>query len=99
MAITRKVDDWRAFLSVVLESKTEEFKLMGYKDTTDDIVWQCLKQKVWKGNPEKRLYQVVEDILHLNTNKYMSFLTVESYKQDDLMASIAALTENEGQAD
>ncbi|WP_090856034.1 post-transcriptional regulator [Paraliobacillus sp. PM-2] len=95
--MSRTVEDWRAFLSVVLQSKTEELRMMGYGDTTEDVVWQCLKQKVWKGNPEKRLYQVVEDILHLSTNIYMSYLTVESYKEDDLMASIAALTENKGQ--
>ncbi|GAA5415613.1 hypothetical protein Pryu01_00644 [Paraliobacillus ryukyuensis] len=96
MAMIKTVDNWRALLSIVIESKVEELKLMGYTDTTADIVWRCLKQKVWKGNPEKRLYQVVEDILHLNTHIYMSFLTIESYQQqDDLMASIQALTEHE----
>lgn len=95
MVMVKTVDNWRVFLPIVLESKVEELKLMGYKDATEADVWKCLQQKVWKGNPEKRLYQVVEDILHLKTTTFMSFLTVESFQEDDLMASIAALTNNE----
>ncbi len=76
-----------------LDSKTSEFKLMGYSQATGDDIWDCLVQKVWKGNPTKRLHEVTQDIFHLASNLYMSYLTVNAYQEnDDLMASIAALT-------
>lgn len=95
MVMTKRVSEWKTTLGTVIESKVEEFKLMGYQRTTPEDVWNCLTEKVWKGDPEKRLYEVVEDIFHLSTNKFMSFLTVQSYKDDDLLASIRALTETE----
>ncbi|GGM30757.1 hypothetical protein GCM10011351_16090 [Paraliobacillus quinghaiensis] len=93
MVMIKHVEDWKPLLKSVIDSKAEEFQLMGYSRATPEIVWQCLKEKVWKGNPEKRLFQIVEDILHLSSNIFMSYLTVQSYQNDDLMASIAALSE------
>lgn len=92
MEVSRTVSDWKLELLLALESKTEEFQLMGYARTTNEDVWKCLEQKVWKGNPQKRLYEVVQDILHLASNTYISYLTVNAYQDNDLMASIAALT-------
>lgn len=93
MTIIKQVDEWKGQLFTVIESKVEEFKLMGYDNATRENVWNCLKEKVWKGNPEKRLFQVVEDIFHLSSNKFMSYLTVKSYQNEDLMASINALSQ------
>jgi Post-transcriptional regulator len=93
MVEVRRVSEWKQLLKPVLHSKVEEFKLLGYSRATREDVWNCLTKKVWKGDPEKRLYQVVEDILHLRSTIYMSYLTVQSYQDDEgLLASIAALT-------
>lgn len=89
----RSVQEWRPRAESVLSSKTNEFLEMGYNNATNDDIWSCLMEKVWKGNPSKRLYEVVQDIFHLGSNVYISYLTVHAYKDDtDLMASIAALT-------
>ncbi|WP_112181454.1 MULTISPECIES: post-transcriptional regulator [Paraliobacillus] len=91
MVVVKQVEDWKSTVLVVLDSKVEELILMGYDNATRKIVWNCLIEKVWKGNPEKRLFEIVEDIYHLSASKFMSYLTMQSYQNEDLMASIAAL--------
>nr|WP_246569852.1 post-transcriptional regulator [Lentibacillus saliphilus] len=87
------VNEWRAELGSVLESKVYEFKSMGYEEVTADDIWQCLNRKVWTEHPcQKRLHEVVQDIFHLASSTYMSYLTVSAFEEDDLMASIAALS-------
>lgn len=88
-----KVTEWKQVIQPALESKVKEFQLMGYDQATNEDIWNCLVKKVWNGNPEKRLYQVVGDIFQLRTNIYLSYLTVRAHQSDDLMASIAAVTE------
>ncbi|NWO13284.1 MAG: post-transcriptional regulator [Virgibacillus sp.] len=78
-----------------LQSKAEEFHLMGYEEATPEDVWKCLVGKVWKGDPEKRIYEVVQDIFQLTTATYISYLTVSAQQNDDLFASIAAVTNTE----
>ncbi|UFT97889.1 post-transcriptional regulator [Radiobacillus kanasensis] len=94
MSTKKPVDEWKSSLVPVLDSKVNELHIMGYSRTTREDVWKCLSKKVWKGNPEKRLHEVVEDILHLSSSLYMSYLTVEAYQDEEgLLASIAALTQ------
>lgn len=94
MEETKNVNEWKPELQPALESKASEFQLMGYNQATNEDIWKCLEQKVWKGNPPKRLYEVVQDIFHLASNIYMSYLTVNAHQDNDLMASITALTED-----
>ncbi|MBM7554648.1 post-transcriptional regulator [Thalassobacillus pellis] len=94
---TRKpVSFWKKQVSPVIQSKVEEFQHMGYSKAESEDVWQCMKKKVWKGDPAKNLHEVVQDILHLNTSIYISYLTVQAHQEDDLMASIAALQPDNG---
>ncbi|SFA69214.1 Post-transcriptional regulator [Lentibacillus halodurans] len=95
MDITKNVYEWKAEIGPALKSKATELRLMGYNEATSEDVWNCLKEKVWKGNPSKRLYEVVQDIFHLSSNIYMSYLTVNAHQDEGLAASIAALTEND----
>ncbi|WP_067727303.1 post-transcriptional regulator [Oceanobacillus damuensis] len=92
MEIRQTVSEWKQMVIPALKSKAEELEMMGYSQATPEDVWSCLVQKVWKGAPEKRLYEIVQDILHLASNTYLSYLTRSSYQDDNLMASIAALT-------
>src|SRR5699024_973919 len=71
--------------------------MMGYKDISTNDIWECLLEKVWKNQSFPPLYQVVQDILHLPIHVYMSYLTLNAYQvtDDDLMASIRAVTDNE----
>ncbi|MBP1947648.1 post-transcriptional regulator [Virgibacillus litoralis] len=92
MEVIKNVSEWKPEILLALESKVNEFQLMGYAKATNENIWKCLTEKVWKGNPPKRLYEVIQDILHLSSNIYMSYLTVNAYQDNDLMASINALT-------
>lgn len=85
------VKNWKQMVTPFLNSKAEELHLMGYNQATKEDVWDCLVEKVWKGHPDKRIYEVVADIMHLNSSIYLSYLTVKSYENDDLKTSIAAL--------
>lgn len=93
----KTVQEWKDIVAPALRSKQGEFKLIGYADVSTEKIWQCLEERVWKNNPQKRLHEVVEDIFHLSTATYMNFMTVKALKsdKDDLMASIQAVTEGE----
>ncbi|AXI09571.1 hypothetical protein CUC15_11835 [Oceanobacillus zhaokaii] len=92
MTIIQQCNEWKTMVEPVLVSKAAELRLMGYSQATAGDVWTCLVEKVWKGNPEKRIHEIVQDIFHLGSGIYLSYLTIQSYQNDDLMASIAALT-------
>ncbi len=91
MEMIQNVNEWKTAVSPFLDSKVEELQLMGYSQATREDVWKCLVKKVWKGNPDKKLHQVVHEIMHLQSSTYLSYLTVQSYEDNDLMASIAAI--------
>lgn len=88
----KTINEWKTFVEPALNSKVEEFNQNGYPKATNEDVWKCLQASVWKNSHDKRIHEVVQDIMHLSSNQYMSYLTIESYQNDDLMASIAALT-------
>lgn len=94
MRSKKTVNEWKEIVQPAISSKTSEFIQMGYLKIVEEDVWNCLKKRVWKGNPKKLIHEVIQDIMHLNTYVYMSHLTLESYKNDDLMISIAELTRN-----
>ncbi|WIY60421.1 post-transcriptional regulator [Bacillus arachidis] len=75
------VEAYRGQLQVVLESKLEEFQMIGYDKVTTEDIWKCLKSKKWKKlDSEVRLYELVNDVLTLTANEYMTYLTVEAYQ-------------------
>lgn len=92
MDAAKPVTEWKSLIMPVLESKADEFRSLGYTETTSEDIWKCLRARVWKNHPEKRLYEMAQDIFHLRTNIYMSYLTVDAQQDDDLMSSITALT-------
>ncbi|HEK9101369.1 histidine kinase [Bacillus pfraonensis] len=76
------VEAYRGQLQVVLESKVEEFQMIGYDRVTTEEIWKCLKSKKWKKvDSDVRLYELVNDVLTLTANEYMTYLTVEAYQE------------------
>ncbi|MFC0296204.1 post-transcriptional regulator [Geobacillus jurassicus] len=72
----------RKQLMPALESKYDEFRLLGYTQVTIDGLWECLCARKWKRElAEKKLHELVSDILSLSPGEYMAFLTMRSYKQ------------------
>lgn len=79
----------------ILESKVNEFHLLGYDKATKQSIWTCLEAGIWKENPELYVSRVVGDIFELKPNTYMNHLTFQTYgDNDDLLKSIEALTKN-----
>lgn len=91
----KEVTAWKEELNDILVSKAEEFQLLDYSKANTDDLWNCLQEKVWKGNPEKALHEMVQDIYHLSPNVYMTYLTQQSLMAEDLKESLAALLGNE----
>ncbi|WP_058307277.1 post-transcriptional regulator [Gracilibacillus massiliensis] len=91
MTTKKAVSLWKRELQSVLDSKVSEFQLLEYSKATSDDIWNCLVKKVWKGDPEKALHEVVQDIFHLPSNLYMMYLTQESWQDNNLQESLDAL--------
>lgn len=90
----KSIDEWKTIVEPALKSKVEELRQNGYSKATNEDVWKCLLASVWKDNRDRQIHQVVQDVMHLSSNQYMSYLTVDSYQNEDLFASIAALTQD-----
>ncbi|MED5074527.1 post-transcriptional regulator [Anoxybacillus geothermalis] len=75
----------REQLMPALVCKYDEFRLLGYTQVTLDGLWECLRARRWKhGAAEKKLHELVSDILSLSPGEYMAFLTMRSYEQQRL---------------
>ncbi|AMX82777.1 transcriptional regulator [Geobacillus subterraneus] len=72
----------RKQLMPALECKYDEFRLLGYTQVTIDGLWEYLCARKWKNAlAEKKLYELVSDILSLSPGEYMAFLTRRSYER------------------
>src|SRR5690625_2102383 len=92
----KPVQEWRKTVTPILRSKQAELRAIGYPEVTVDQIWECLFERVWKGNREKKLYEIVQDIFRLRASTHMGFITVNALQDDegDLMASISALIDS-----
>jgi hypothetical protein len=64
-----------------LQSKLEEFQILGYSDISEPGLWEYLLKKKWKKvKEEMRLHQVIQDILSIKVSDYLNYATVESLK-------------------
>ncbi|MFC3883055.1 post-transcriptional regulator [Bacillus songklensis] len=64
-----------------MDSKLEEFELLGYGHIQEKEIWDYLEKKRWKSEKEKKLlHQVVNDILTLKPGDIINFMAMESYK-------------------
>ncbi|GAA0334266.1 hypothetical protein GCM10008967_26320 [Bacillus carboniphilus] len=89
MDTTKAWESYRTELKPALDSKVSELKLLGYKKVTEDQLWTYLLSKRWKKlGGEARLHQLVNDILSVKPQEFMSFQTVEAFKSPNLFAKI-----------
>lgn len=94
MSEKKHVDQWKHDVFPALMSKKDELILMGYSEVTTEDIWTCLVNQVWVNNSEKKLYEVVQDVLHLPSHTYMNYLTLNVLQSDDMLAdTVASLTE------
>lgn len=74
-------DEYFHHLKPALQSKAEEFLLLGYDKVNEEDIWKFLQSKTWK-NPEegRRTYQLVADILSLDVGSFMNYASVEAFR-------------------
>jgi hypothetical protein len=65
-------------VSEVLESKMEEFHLLGYDAVTTDDIWECVTSKYKKEWP--MFHKIVNDIYTLKAPTFMNWLTISAYQ-------------------
>lgn len=74
-------DRFREDADLFLQSKAEEFALLGYGKVERDELWQFLKKKKWrKAIPNKAFCEIVEDIMSVKPGDYMNYVSVEQLK-------------------
>ncbi|TXC90063.1 competence protein ComN [Metabacillus litoralis] len=76
-------DSFRDHVKPAIRSKLEEFILLGYRDVSEEKVWNFLKNKKWRKTPELFVHEVVRDVLSLKVGDFMNYATVESFKKDN----------------
>lgn len=75
-------DHYRATLAPVLESKLDEFRLLGNNSIREEELWRYLVKKKWKKDKGEMLFhQIVQDILTVKMSDFISFATIETYKE------------------
>ncbi|WP_088072488.1 post-transcriptional regulator [Gottfriedia luciferensis] len=76
-----QVAEFKPKLQIVIDSKLDEFKMLGFDTVSEDELWECLEKTLWrKKEEEAKLFQLVEDILSLTVNDYMNYIRIESFK-------------------
>jgi hypothetical protein len=84
--IGHEYEHFRIRVKPALGSKLEEFQLLGYDTISEKELWEYLVKKKWKKvNTDKRLFEVVQDILSIKVSDYMSFATIEAFKSPELL--------------
>ncbi|WML47413.1 post-transcriptional regulator [Neobacillus sp. PS3-34] len=77
-------DHYRFIVRPALESKLDEFRIHGYDSISVEEFWTFLIRKKWKkAKEEKKLYEIVQEILSVKVSDYLSYNTIESLKKSD----------------
>jgi len=74
--------EWKDEVKPAVMSKKEEFHYMGYESVTEDEIWECVLTRLKKKKEDPRLHTLVDYILSLTLNDFMTWLTIQSYKED-----------------
>ncbi|MDQ0299833.1 hypothetical protein J2S78_002253 [Salibacterium salarium] len=72
---------WKSDVKPALQSKVDEFHLLGYKSADEEEVWNCVMEKLENREEAVRLHVLVHYVLTLKLSEYMNRLTVSSYKE------------------
>ncbi len=90
--MTKEEHPYQSFfykIEPALESKLEEFEMMGYGKATKESLWMFLTKKKWKKPKDTiRLHEIVNDILRVKPGDYMNFETVEAFRSPNWFSDI-----------
>ncbi|MCL7746947.1 post-transcriptional regulator [Halalkalibacter alkaliphilus] len=71
---------WRSDVEPALVSKVDEFHFLGYDRATKDDVWECVLYQLRKKKEFIHINSFVSELLTLKPQTYMTWLTVNAYK-------------------
>jgi hypothetical protein len=76
------MEKWRTIIGPFLQSKLDEFQLLGLNHLKMDEFWQFVKESLEKKKEEKpeRIHEVVAAVMALTVNDYMNKLRVDLFK-------------------
>ncbi|WP_246055110.1 post-transcriptional regulator [Pseudalkalibacillus caeni] len=77
------VEQWKDTVWPALESKKDEFHLLGYDRATTEEIWKCITARLKRNKDELQLHQFVNQIMRLSANEYMNWLTISAYQGPD----------------
>lgn len=78
---SHKFDSFRYQVQPAIASKVEEFSLLGYGEVKEQELWDYLTTKKWrKAAEDKRIAEIVDDILSVKVGDYFNFATIEAFK-------------------
>lgn len=84
MEIDHNYENLRNQVGPALQSKLEEFQILGYRDISEPQLWEYLLKKKWKKvKEEMKLHQVIQDIFSIKVSDYLNYVTIESYKSTE----------------
>lgn len=74
--------EWKKEVYPALESKKDEFHLLGYDKATVDEIWSCLLARLERNDDieEIKLHRLVNEIMRISPNEYMNWLTIHAYR-------------------
>lgn len=90
----KEIKELKLNMMPALKSKVDEFQLIGYEGISYEQIWDALFNNVWKKQPPKQNYQIMQDIMEFSVNTYMDLKQADALKHTkfDLAQSIKALT-------
>ncbi|MCL1630489.1 post-transcriptional regulator [Sporolactobacillus sp. CPB3-1] len=76
------LEKWRPIIKPFLDSKLDEFHLLGLNHLKMDEFWQFVKASLEKKKEDRpgRLHEVVAAVMALTVNDYMDKLRVDLFK-------------------
>jgi hypothetical protein len=80
------MEKWHKSIEPFLQSKLEEFHLLGLNHLSREEFWQFVKEKLEKAKGEKpeRIHEVVAAVMALTVNDYMNKLRMDMFRDSPL---------------
>jgi len=82
----QQFDVWKDDVFPALQSKLDEFNLLGYDKVKLEEVWQCVLYKLRKQKEFIHLHEFVRVIMTLKVTEYMTWLTIANYKEKESLS-------------
>lgn len=77
-------EQFREKVQPVLQSKLEEFRILGYEQISEGELWEYLLKKVWRQpKGEIHIYELVSEIFEVKVSDVVHFRTMVEMQTDD----------------